>query len=79
MTAFPMAMSTADHARPRDRSVLPDAPRTGVLGSGGGDGRGGAAEPGTQKGGSLLGTATKQKSSLPNLGRLGIGGRKSKR
>ncbi|GFF17208.1 vacuole-associated enzyme activator complex component [Aspergillus terreus] len=78
-TAFPMVMSTADHARPRDRSVLPDAPRAGVLGSGGGDGRGGAAEPGTQKGGSLLGTATKQKSSLPNLGRLGIGGRKSKR
>ncbi|KAL4892675.1 vacuolar protein 14 C-terminal Fig4p binding-domain-containing protein [Aspergillus ambiguus] len=70
-----------DHARSRDRAVFPDAPRAAGL-AGTGDGRGGAAEPGTQKGGgggSLLGAAAKQKSSLPNLGRLGIGSRKSKR
>ncbi|KAF9885179.1 PtdIns(3,5)P(2) sythesis regulation factor [Aspergillus nanangensis] len=78
--AFPAALMGADNTRSRDRGALPDAPRTGLAGDGAG-GRGGAAESTAQKGGagSILGAATKQRSSLPNLGRLGIGGRKSKR
>lgn len=80
------ALSAATSDRTRDRSGLPDAPR----GMGGGLGLG-VPGPSTGAGGSrgavdskagsssILGTAQKQKSSLPNLGRLGIGGRKSKR
>ncbi|KAJ5777678.1 hypothetical protein N7520_000924 [Penicillium odoratum] len=78
----------------RDRSGLPDTPRGGpMMSSGpGGLGIGGAGpngmgsnrnvqDPGPKAGSSssILGTAHKHKSSLPNLGRLGIGGRKSKK
>ncbi|KAJ5125299.1 hypothetical protein N7448_004625 [Penicillium atrosanguineum] len=80
------ALSAATTDRTRDRSGLPDAPR----GMGGGMGLGmpgpsmgaggsrGALDPKSGSS-SILGTAHKHKSSLPNLGRLGIGGRKSKR
>jgi hypothetical protein len=76
----------------RDRSGLPDTPRggpgmmspgTGGLGLGVVPGMGarGVPEPSPKAGSSsILGTAHKQKSSLPNLGsRLGIGSRKSKK
>jgi hypothetical protein len=84
------ALSAATTDRTRDRSGLPDSPR----GMGAGPGAGvGLGVPGSAAGGSgargapdsktgsssLLGAANKHKSSLPNLGRLGIGGRKSKR
>lgn len=52
-------------------------------GNAGGTGRMNSVDnSGTQKGGgggSILGGAHRHKSSLPNLGRLGIGSRKSKR
>lgn len=84
------ALSAASTERPRDRSGLPDAPRggTGMANPGAAAGVGGVGAsasrgvPDTSKTGgpsSLLGSAQKHKSSLPNLGRLGIGGRKSKR
>ena len=87
------ALSAA--AAGRDRSGLPDSPRGGVgmmgsgagggLGMGGaGSGVGGAANRGIPEAtkastSSLLGSAQRSRSSLSNLGRLGIGGRKSKR
>lgn len=82
----PSLSSTGDPSRStKERaSVLPDTPR-GIAGAGGGnnnaiEGRGGGADAGTPKtGSSILGGAHRHKSSLSNLGRLGIGGRKSKR
>ncbi|GAQ45262.1 PtdIns(3,5)P(2) sythesis regulation factor [Aspergillus tubingensis] len=73
----------------RDRvSALPDTPRglagggnTGGAGNEGGSGGRGTNEGGAGKSspGGILGGAHRHKSSLSNLGRLGIGGRKSKR
>ncbi|KAJ6126670.1 hypothetical protein N7523_002282 [Penicillium sp. IBT 18751x] len=78
------ALSAATTDRTRDRSGLPDAPRgMGGLGVGvpgpsmGAGGSRGAFD--SKSGSSSVLTAHKHKSSLPNLGRLGIGGRKSKR
>lgn len=86
------ALSAATVDRTRDRSGLPDAPRTGMvnpMGVGigqvpgtasiGVSGNRGAPDARATSSTSLLGSAHKHKSSLPNLGRLGIGGRKSKR
>jgi hypothetical protein len=80
------ALTAATTDRTRERSGLPDAPRgmsgglsLGVPGpSGGAGGSRGTLDPKSGSS-SILGAAHKQKSSLPNLGRLGIGGRKSKR
>ncbi|GLA00681.1 PtdIns(3,5)P(2) sythesis regulation factor [Aspergillus niger] len=71
----------------RDRvSALPDTPRGIVGGNTGGGGNEGGSGRGTNEGGAgksspggILGGAHRHKSSLSNLGRLGIGGRKSKR
>lgn len=49
----------------------------GVAGNGGGSR--GAPELKISSSSSLLGSGHKHKSSLPNLGRLGIGNRKSKK
>lgn len=72
------ALTGADPMR-RDKS-LPDTPRAGFGAVGGraspADGAGGAG--GSAKGGGILGTQ-RQKSGLTNLGRLRIGGGKSKR
>lgn len=86
------ALSAATVDRTRDRSGLSDAPRAGMvnpIGAGvgsvpgtagmGGSGNRGALDTRATSSTSLLGSAHKHKSSLPNLGRLGIGGRKSKR
>ncbi|KAJ5505375.1 Vacuole morphology and inheritance protein 14 [Penicillium expansum] len=84
------ALSVAAADRPEDRSSLPDAPR-GAPGpgnaAGGNSGLGGpgSGASGTAAGRTFDSSATKagpshkHKSSLPNLGRLGIGGRKSKK
>ncbi|RAL03806.1 uncharacterized protein BO80DRAFT_491563 [Aspergillus ibericus CBS 121593] len=85
-TTGPSLSSTGDPSRnTKERaSALPDTPR-GIAGAGGGnnsatEGRGGGADAGTPKSGtSILGGAHRHKTSLSNLGRLGIGGRKSKR
>lgn len=86
------ALSAATSDRTRDRGGLPDIPRgiaggsgsmgpgvggagLGVMGSGGGR----TLEPKVSNSSSLLGSGHKHKSSLPNLGRLGIGSRKSKK
>lgn len=87
------ALSAATTDRVRDRSGLPDAPRAGLVApggtgvglgvsgsAGGGAGAGrGMTDPKAGGSSSLLGSTQKQRSSLSNLGRLGIGGRKSKR
>ncbi|KAJ5174340.1 Protein VAC14 [Penicillium canariense] len=86
------ALSAATTDRARDRMGLSEPPRAGIVTVGGVPGvpvpgtasMGGAGNRGSldSKGPSptsLLGAAHKHKSSLPNLGRLGIGGRKSKR
>ncbi|KAJ5379875.1 Protein VAC14 [Penicillium cataractarum] len=86
------ALSAATVDRTRDRSGLPDAPRAGMVApigigigqvpgtaSMGASGNRGALDPRATSSTSILGSAHKHKSSLPNLGRLGIGGRKSKR
>lgn len=88
------ALTAATIDRTRDRAGLPDLPRgmaggSGAMGSGaGGAGQGvagnsgagrGAIEPKVSNSSSLLGSGQKHKSSLPNLGRLGIGSRKSKK
>ncbi|CAI7607802.1 unnamed protein product [Penicillium pancosmium] len=87
------ALSAATADRSRDRTGLPDIPRgmvggSGAMGSGvgvtglgvaGGSGGGRALEPKVSNSSSLLGSGHKHKSSLPNLGRLGIGSRKSKK
>jgi hypothetical protein len=76
--------------RSKDRSGLPDTPRGGPspMGAAAGAGpgpiasaAGRALENNAAKGSSssILGSAHKHKSSLPNLGRLGIGSRKSKK
>lgn len=73
------AAATADQARNKEK-VLPDTPRGGIGGSTGipgPAGRSNTPDSGTQKGGAAMGH--KHRSSLSNLGRLGIGGRKSKR
>ncbi|KAJ5203424.1 hypothetical protein N7449_005503 [Penicillium cf. viridicatum] len=84
------ALSVAAADRPKDRSSLPDAPRgapgpsnaaagnSGLGGSGpgaSGTASGRAFDSSTAKAGS---SSHKHKSSLPNLGRLGIGGRRKK-
>lgn len=73
------ALTGADPMR-RDKG-LPDTPRAGFGGVGGraspADGAGGGAGS-SAKGGGILGTQ-RQKSGLTNLGRLRIGGGKSKR
>ncbi|KAI9932716.1 hypothetical protein MW887_008965 [Aspergillus wentii] len=76
LSAALSAAATADQARGKERTY-PDTPR----GSPGPSGSGGRHTPetGNQKGGSILGGAQRHKSSLSNLGRLGIGSRKSKR
>ncbi|EPS33225.1 hypothetical protein PDE_08187 [Penicillium oxalicum 114-2] len=86
------ALSAATVDRARDRPNLNDPSRAGLLGSIGtgmgsmtgtsgtvGSVARGAGESKPSSSASLLGSAHKHKSSLPNLGRLGIGGRKSKR
>ncbi|KAE8156942.1 vacuolar protein 14 C-terminal Fig4p binding-domain-containing protein [Aspergillus tamarii] len=73
------ALSAADQTRNRERANLPDTPRTGLGFGAGAEGRRSPADMGNQKGGSILGAANRHKSGLPNLGRLGIGSRKSKR
>lgn len=84
------ALSVAAADRPKDRSSLPDAPRgapgpsnaaAGIAGLGGpGPGAGGtAATRALDNSAAKGGSSHKHKSSLPNLGRLGIGGRKSKK
>jgi hypothetical protein len=83
------ALSAAAADRSKDRSGLPDAPRGSpspmnpAVGNIGGPGpiasaAGRALENHAAKG-NILGTSHKHKSSLPNLGRLGIGSRKSKK
>ncbi|OJJ49150.1 hypothetical protein ASPZODRAFT_150087 [Penicilliopsis zonata CBS 506.65] len=74
------AAATSDQAR-KDK-VLPETPRAGGLGGAGGRGtnaNSNALDSGAQKGSTTPLSSHKHKSSLPNLGRLGIGGRKSKR
>ncbi|KAE8150441.1 vacuolar protein 14 C-terminal Fig4p binding-domain-containing protein [Aspergillus avenaceus] len=73
------ALSAAEQARNKERTTLPETPRTGLGIGGGTEGRRSPADASNQKGGSILGGAHRHKSSLPNLGRLGIGSRKSKR
>ena len=66
-----------------ERNFGGDSPRGGA----GPGGRSNTIDAGVQQqqkggsggGGSILGGAHRHKSSLPNLGRLGIGSRKSKR
>ncbi|KAJ6149010.1 hypothetical protein N7471_000209 [Penicillium samsonianum] len=84
------ALSVAAADRPRDRSSLPDAPRGAPGPSNAAAGNAGLGGPGPGAGGTAAtraldnsaakgGSSHKHKSSLPNLGRLGIGGRKSKK
>ncbi|KAJ5206327.1 hypothetical protein N7491_003054 [Penicillium cf. griseofulvum] len=84
------ALSVAAADRPKDRSNLPDAPRGAPVPSNATAGNTGLGGPGPSAGGTAAGRALdssaaksapshKHKSSLPNLGRLGIGGRKSKK
>jgi len=79
------AAATAEQPGPKEK-VHPDAPRGGAgaggLGGTGPAGGRGVTSPdgvGPQKGTSTPTTTHKHRSSLPNLGRLGIGPRKSKR
>jgi hypothetical protein len=85
------ALSAATIDRTRDRSGLPDTPRAGMVSpigvgigqvpgtaSMGGSGNRRALDSKATSSTSLLGSAHKHKSSLPNLGRLAMG-RKSKR
>ena len=74
------ATTPVDQARQKGRT-LPDAPRGGVgVGSGGvsGSGRRSTSPDSSAQRGSTS-SGHKHKSGLGNLGRLGIGGRKSKR
>jgi hypothetical protein len=84
------ALSVAAADRPKDRSNLPDAPRGAPGPSNAAAGNTGLGGPGPSASGTAAGRALdssaaksapthKHKSSLPNLGRLGIGGRKSKK
>jgi hypothetical protein len=88
------ALSAATIDRPSTQSGLPGVPKgmpggSGAAGPGaggaglglaGGSGAGrGASDPKISNSSSLLGSAQKPKSSLSNLGRLGIGSRKSKK
>ncbi|CAG8159624.1 unnamed protein product [Penicillium salamii] len=75
-----LSAAAADGSRTR----LPDAPRGGPSvapagPSAPGPASGRASEHGTKGSSSILGSGHKHKSSLPNLGRLTIGGRKSKK
>ncbi|KAL2840571.1 vacuolar protein 14 C-terminal Fig4p binding-domain-containing protein [Aspergillus pseudoustus] len=67
-------LTSADQIR-RDKS-LPDPPRPGFGGTGAAGGR---ASPADSSSGAQKGGAGRQKSGLPNLGRLRIGGAKNKR
>ena len=82
LTAALSAAATADQGRGREKN-LPDVPRAGVggsgLGVGGSGGRGAAVDPALSRGNSVLSGGNKNRSSLANLGRLGIGGKKPKR
>lgn len=81
------ALSAAAADRSKDRSGLPDAPRgapamnptgnAGAVGPGIGNAAGRGLDSGVTKS-VIPGPSHKHKSSLPNLGRLGIGGRKKK-
>ncbi|KGO73281.1 Vacuole morphology and inheritance protein 14 [Penicillium italicum] len=83
------ALSVAAADRPKDRSSLPDAPRGAPPGPSNAGAAstslGGPGASGTATGRAFDSSATKggsyhkHKSSLPNLGRLGIGGRRSKK
>ncbi|CAG8905884.1 unnamed protein product [Penicillium egyptiacum] len=84
------ALSVAAADRPKDRSSLPDAPRGAPGPSNAAAGNAGLGGPGPGVSGTAAGRALdsaakgassshKHKSGLPNLGRLGIGGRKSKK
>lgn len=78
LTAALSAAATADQSRTREKS-FPDAPRGGSgLGITNSGSRGNAADP---KVGSILsgGGGGRSKSSLSNLGRLGIGSRRTKK
>lgn len=83
LTAALSAAATSDQARSKERNFGGDSPRGGA----GPGGRSNTIDAGVQQqqkggsggGGSILGGAHRHKSSLPNLGRLGIGSRKSKR
>lgn len=77
---------TSDQIRGNDRGFGPAGGESPRGGNAGGTGRMNSVDSsGVQKGvgggggGSILGGAHRHKSSLPNLGRLGIGSRKSKR
>lgn len=84
------ALSVAAADRPKDRSSLPDAPRgapgpSNAAGGNSGLGGSGPGASGTASGRSFDSSTSKagssshkHKSSLPNLGRLGIGGRRKK-
>lgn len=78
LTAALSAAATADQSRTREKS-FPEVPRTGGgLGISNSGTRANSVDP---KGGSILSGSGggRSKSSLSNLGRLGIGSRKSKR
>ncbi|KAL4808273.1 vacuolar protein 14 C-terminal Fig4p binding-domain-containing protein [Aspergillus unguis] len=77
-TSLSSALSGADQLR-RDKN-LPDPPRSGFGGNGGRASPADGAGPGIGSGkGGILGGPQRQKSGLGNLGRLRIGGGKSKR
>ncbi|KAL3475484.1 vacuolar protein 14 C-terminal Fig4p binding-domain-containing protein [Aspergillus californicus] len=70
------ALST-EHGR-KDKT-LPDSPRGAFGGVGGRSSPADGGSAGTPKGGSVLGGPQRQKSGLPNLGRLRIGGGRNKK
>ncbi|KAJ5477760.1 Vacuole-associated enzyme activator complex component (Vac14) [Penicillium desertorum] len=84
------ALSVAAADRPKERSGLPDAPRGAPGPSNAASGNAGLGGPGAGVGGTAASRALdsaakgassshRHKSGLPNLGRLGIGGRRSKK
>ena len=80
LTAALSAAATSNHGREKEKA-FPDAPRgNSGLGIGGvGSSRGGYLDPSNVKAGPILGGTNRNKSSLSHLGRLGIGGRRTKR
>lgn len=80
LTAALSAAASADRDRGREKTFADIPPGGNGLGIGGaGGGRGGYLDPSTVKGGPTSSGASRNKSSLSNFGRLGIGGKKSKR